>query len=227
MRKFLLLGLVLGLAAGAFAVSPKVLANTQHWVTCHKQTGNHCSEQEFLNHCSPTWYEGDCPRVSPTPTVTPTPTPTIEPTPTPDTCGLDVVVCCDKEEDEICQSTPMPTIPVPTPEPSQEPEHHNSGMPGAPIGPACPAFYPVGPQLKTFHRNGPTSVTVEWGKIDGFVSDYVLKYGPAENLLVWNTIVKGSEIATLNDLPANQSIWVTVAETNSGCVGPFGNLLDP
>jgi len=59
-----------------------------NWVTCHKHTGNHCSTQQFLNGCVPTWSPGACPTAtaSPVPTVSPTstPEPTQEPEATPE-----------------------------------------------------------------------------------------------------------------------------------------------
>jgi hypothetical protein len=122
-----------------------------------------------------------------------------------------------------CEADPNPT---PTPEP-QTFVDTTHGNPGAPQAPSCPGFWPVGPEVFSFVRNSPTSITIEWHKLDSFVSDYVVHYGPAADLLVWNKIVIGSEKTDLNDLPANQSIWVTVAETNSGCVGANGNVIDP
>lgn len=80
-----------------------------NWVTCHKWTGNHCSTQQFLNHCAPTWYSGACPTVAPT--ATPTATPFEE---------------CDKGEvweDEECVPEATPSAePTATPIPEQPKE---------------------------------------------------------------------------------------------------------
>lgn len=230
--KFLIAALIVGGFAFFFSRTPVVATVSNecqtvcthheyqcHWEGWHLKCGNVCTHEE---------------RVCPVPTATPTPEPTVAPTPEPTVEPTPTPVQCDEGyqlEDDQCVPVPTPTVepsPEPTPEVTPVPEeHHDSGMPGAPQGPACPFFWPVGPELVSFKRNSPTSISLGWNKLDSFVSDYVVEYGPAPELLVWNTIVKGSEIVTINHLPANQSIWATVRETNSGCVGNRGNLIDP
>lgn len=209
MRKLLTFGLTIGILFGISAVSakatsqcPKVCTKYEykcHWEGWHLKCGNECVKEERV--CP-------IPTPEPTPEVTPEPTPEVTPEPTPEV-------------------TPEPTPEV-TPTPTQVPEQPRvTSFPGAPVLPVCPNFWPVGPSNLTFKRLSPTSIAVWWNKIDSFVKSYVVSYGPAKNLLVWNTIVNGSEYTELHQLPANQHIWIGVQQAHSGCVGALGNVIDP
>lgn len=133
------------------------------------------------------------------------PTPTVEPTPT-------------------IESTATPSA---TPVPQFFPVL-DDGKAGVPALPGCPTFWPVGPSVTHYERfNNGTSLRLWWNKVDQFVRSYVVSYGPASNLLVWNTIVIGSEYTEIHMLPPKMSIFVGVQQLHDGCVSNFGSIIDP
>ena len=59
-----------------------------------------------------------------------------------------------------------------------------------------------------------------------FVNDYVVQYGLGP-IPMWNTVVEDRRETDLNFLPDWLHIWTRVAGTYNGCVGPFGEWIDP
>lgn len=116
-------------------------------------------------------------------------------------------------------------VPPPGPAPEPQPETHQDLTPaGPPSAPVCELIKNA-PTVLGFKRLSPTDVKVWWSKVDDFVSDYVVNFGLTQSL-GWNEIVHGNE-TTLHLLPAGKPIWVGVAGTSNGCVGPMGAVIDP
>ncbi len=76
------------------------------------------------------------------------------------------------------------------------------------------------PTIIETKRLSPTSISVKWGPYEGF-NTFIVAYGLADGKWDYNTKVTGFT-TTLNDLPANQSIWVHVAATDNCAVGQYG-----
>lgn len=121
----------------------------------------------------------------------------------------------------------------PSPEPTRQPE-----VTPAPTEESRPGLTEAGaphydcaniefaPTLLTFERLSPTSVKVTWTKTDP-IADYRVFYGLSEDNLVWSVGVEGTHEITLNQLPANQSIWVRVYGTDGRCLGKPSLTIDP
>ena len=68
-------------------------------------------------------------------------------------------------------------------------------------------------------RVSPTSVSLNWGPYTG-TDTFVVRYGFENGNWLYSTNVTGFS-TTLNDLPANQPIWVQVAEKNNCSIGTY------
>lgn len=68
-------------------------------------------------------------------------------------------------------------------------------------------------------RVSPTSVSLNWGPYTG-TDTFTVRYGFENGTWLYSTNVTGF-YTTLNDLPANQPIWVQVAERNNCSVGNY------
>lgn len=186
---------------------------------------NPCKWQCQTASPSPTASPSATPSASPTEEPTPSPTeePSATPVPTEQPCLIE-----DGEFPVPCPTdTPSPSAsPSATPAPTDQP-HQDVFIPqpGAPVGPACDKIQ-FAPTILTFSRNNPTSIHIGWSKVDDFVHDYVIQYGLASGIPLWSTIVTGNE-TDLNFLPFNHVLWVRAAGTENGCVGPFGEWIDP
>lgn len=164
------------------------------------------------------WCNNNIPQV--TPTVTPSPS--IAPTSTPEPTVTPPIEECEDE----CQEDPTPT-PTPAPTIIEEVVVHkdNWSQAGSPLAPVCelikhaPTIYEVG-------RIDADSVYIKWTPVDDFVQDYVVQYGLGP-IPMWNTIVQGVRETELNMLPDWLHIWARVAGTHQGCIGNFGEWVDP
>lgn len=141
---------------------------------------------------------------------------------------------CTMTETRVCevQFVPCPTdtptaSPSATPEPTEEPKNPNDSLaPGeAPSDPTCQTLT-VTPTILSFERLNPTSVKVTWSLTDP-ITNYWVFFGLSADKLDWNVKVENSHEVTLSDLPANQSIWISVAETDQGCIGNHSVVVDP
>ena len=232
---------LIGIIATALATFLVVSLARTVWATefpktiCHHTPANNVT-LTFQNHQSYNGHlgqphnnqtfdtNGPCVVPSPSPTASPTATPSATPTATP-------------------SATPQPSptaSPSATPEPRVEPSATPSATPIPQVytpvetvsdgGPGVPHFecdaIPFVPTLTSFERLSPTSVKVKWTHTDP-QNLYMVWYGLSQDKLVWNTgIVPGWEV-TLNDLPANLSIWVGVQASDGHCLGGLSQIIDP
>jgi cell division septation protein DedD len=173
---------------------------------------NNCNQ---ISSPTPTASPTATPVATSTPTASPSATPTFTPTatPTPTSTPVDE---CEKECNESTP-TPSPTPVDPTPQPVNL-------VVGAPEGPKCDA--PTWAPTLTYHgRDVNGDPTFQWTTVKDGLHTYVLWYGPAENQLLWNTIVTGESV-TLHHTPTG-NIWAKVAGYDQGCTGPFSLTVDP
>lgn len=161
--------------------------------------------------CGRYWYSVcvDWDYVCPAPSATPTASPTASPTPT-----------ATPEASSEPTKSPEPTV-EPTPVDTTD---HTIYPAGAPQGPTCKEIV-YAPTVLGYKRVTPNDVKIWWSKIDPFVNQYVVWYGLSKDKLVWNEVVTGNE-TTLHFVP-NQPIWVGVQGLDAGCVGRFGEIVDP
>lgn len=151
----------------------------------------------------------------PTPTPTPTRTPRTPNTP----------------------STPIPTptlTAAPTPSPTQTPSGSSSNTSSGgsssnstsststsnTSSSSCPAITTT-PNIISTNRLSPTSISVAWGPNAG-LNDFIVQYGFQNGNWQFSTKVSGFS-TTINNLPANQSIWIQVAATNNCSIGSYGS----
>lgn len=92
----------------------------------------------------------------------------------------------------------------------------------APAGSFCPALAStiVAPFVIESRRVSPTSIFFSWGPQSG-TDTFNIQYGFEHGKWLYNTDVTGFS-TTLNDLPANQPIWVQIAARNNCRVGGYG-----
>ncbi len=89
--------------------------------------------------------------------------------------------------------------------------------------PVCPALSStiIAPTIITSKRLSATSISVNWGPYTG-LDTFNVQYGLVDGSWLYSTDVTGFSV-TINNLPANQPIWVRVA-ARSGCrVGTYGD----
>lgn len=87
--------------------------------------------------------------------------------------------------------------------------------------PPCPTIE-VGvtaPSIIDSRRVDADSIYISWGPYTG-TDDFIVQYGTTKDSLIYNVNVTGFS-TTLNDLPANQPIWVQVAARNDCMVGTY------
>lgn len=217
---------VMGIIACSLVFQPwvnKVEATNQFNITlCHHTPGNKVTLNfnnlgSYLGHLgqphSGQTYDtaGACP--SPSPSPSPTPSPSATPSPTPSSTPEP-------------SSTPTPTeTPSPTPVPSaQEQGLSSAGVESKP----CPKieFAPT-IRKETIKRIDADSIEFAWTSVDAGVTDYVVEYGLGPLVLPWRTVIEGRQWTDLNFLPAWMHVWMRVAGTKGGCVGPFSETIDP
>lgn len=87
----------------------------------------------------------------------------------------------------------------------------------------CPVVNSVTPSIIEAKRVDADSVFVSWGPYSD-TNTFNVRYGLANGNWLWNTNVTGFS-TTLNDLPANQPIWIQVAATNSCSTGIYGGAV--
>ena len=69
-------------------------------------------------------------------------------------------------------------------------------------------------------RISPTSIFISWGPYAG-INTFNVEYGLTSGSRPYNISVTGFS-TTINDLPANQPIWIQVAATNNCSIGTYG-----
>ena len=86
----------------------------------------------------------------------------------------------------------------------------------------CPALNTqiVSPIILESRRVGPTSIFVSWGPYSG-VNIFNVQYGTENGKWLYNTDVTGFS-TTINNLPANQPIWVRVGARSDCTMGIYG-----
>ena len=151
------------------------------------------------------------PEPSQEPEPTQTPQPSVEPSETP----------VPSEEPE---QTPSPTE-SPSEQPRAEVPSQQLSPPSTPQGPACVEIK-YAPTVTAFKRLDADSVWITWSPVDEFVRDYIVQYGLGP-VPMWNTKIEGKRETDLNLLPQGLHVWVRVAGTHNGCVGKFGEWVDP
>lgn len=178
------------------------------WVTCHKETGDHCSQQQFLNHCAPTWSRGACPEPE-------------------ETCEDETATNFGKEGE--CEYETLPSV-IPSPVPpvlceDQTALNYKSAgdcryvsAASAPQAPACehPIYAP------TLSFNGKE---FGWTTVKDNLHTYWMNYGPTKDSLPYSVIVQGENFKP--NVEWKGQIWAQVAGYDNGCLGPFSLTVDP
>jgi len=93
---------------------------------------------------------------------------------------------------------------------------------GAPPAAYCPPLDSqiVAPSIIESRRVSPTSIFLSWGPYSG-TDIFNVRYGMTSGNWPYNTDVTGFS-TTINNLPVNQPIWVSVAARNSCTIGDYG-----
>lgn len=76
------------------------------------------------------------------------------------------------------------------------------------------------PIIIDFKRVSPTSVFLSWGPYAG-INEFNIRYGLTNGEWLYNTNFTGFS-TTINDLPANQPIWIQVAARDNCSIGAYG-----
>jgi len=76
------------------------------------------------------------------------------------------------------------------------------------------------PNIILAKRLSPTSIFVSWGPNAG-LNNFIVQYGFQNGNWQFSTKVSGFS-TTINNLPANQSIWIEVAATDNCAIGAYG-----
>lgn len=115
----------------------------------------------------------------------------------------------------------IPAAPVSSPTPSSPPSDTPSTSSSSNNSPVCTSSgITTIPTIIRATRLSPTSIFVNWGPYDG-LNDFMVQYGFENGKWLFNTKISGFS-TTINDLPANQSIWIHVAATDNCIVGTYG-----
>ncbi len=87
--------------------------------------------------------------------------------------------------------------------------------------PPCPTIElgVIAPSIIDSRRVDADSIYISWGPYSG-TDDYIVRYGMTKDNLIYSVDVTGFS-TTINDLPANQPIWVQVAARNECQIGTF------
>ena len=91
---------------------------------------------------------------------------------------------------------------------------------GAPVSGYCEPFESVAPIIIGSRRVDEDSVFISWGPYSG-IDTFIVEYGTENGKWLYNTRVTGFS-TTLNNLPANQPIWVRVTATDYCSMGVYG-----
>ena len=76
------------------------------------------------------------------------------------------------------------------------------------------------PLVMSFARVSPTSVSINWGPYQG-ENSFNIRYGLSNGDWLYSTNVTGFN-TVINDLPANQPIWIQIATRNNCAIGTYG-----
>ncbi len=76
------------------------------------------------------------------------------------------------------------------------------------------------PIILESRRVSPTSISLKWGPYAG-INNFNVRYGLTNGNWLYNTNVTGFS-TTINNLPANQPIWIQVAARNDCAIGVYG-----
>lgn len=90
----------------------------------------------------------------------------------------------------------------------------------APGAEECPPLTYVAPIIIESSRVDADSVFISWGPYSG-INTFNVRYGLTNGEWLYNTAVTGFS-TTINDLPANQPIWIQVAATDNCSMGTYG-----
>lgn len=95
---------------------------------------------------------------------------------------------------------------------------------GESSAPYCPplASSVVAPNIIESRRISPTSIFISWGPYSG-VNTFNIQYGPTDGNWLYNVDVTGFS-TTINNLPANQSVYFRVAARNDCRIGSYGEV---
>jgi hypothetical protein len=87
---------------------------------------------------------------------------------------------------------------------------------------SCPPLDPqtVAPSILESRRVSSTSIFLSWGPYSG-TDLFNVRYGMTDNNFLYNTDVTGFS-TTINNLPVNQPIWVSIAARSSCIIGNYG-----
>ncbi len=119
-------------------------------------------------------------------------------------------------------SITSPTCTSPTSVPSTNSNSNsNSGSgSGSNLPSVCvPSEIKGTPRIIEAKRLSPTSIYLSWGPYEG-MNTFLIEYGFTNGNWAYNTKVTGFN-TIINDLPANQSIWVRVAPTDNCAIGNY------
>lgn len=204
MKKYLFLAVFGFLFLLPTKVGATFNSNSCSWFCAQKVHGI-CIK--FDHYCVPSVTPSPTPTETPVPSETPTPSPEVTPEPTP-------------------EATPSAT---PTPEVTPAPENNNPGSGGSSwVAPLCKEirYAPTITSLKATKSSVyGNSIQLKWTTVEPYVHTYLIKYGPAKNLLLWSTFVDG-EFNDIHFLPAGHN-WFQVFGTHESCVGPGSDIIDP
>lgn len=97
----------------------------------------------------------------------------------------------------------------------------SSSVPGAPYR-YCPSLNSqiVAPSVITTRRVDADSIFISWGPYSG-TDKFNVRYGTTNGQWLYNVDVTGFS-TTINNLPLNQSIWVSIAARNDCLLGDYG-----
>ena len=137
--------------------------------------------------------------------------------------GGTVITDTDTITVPTCTSpTPSPTTaPTSTPTSTAISNSTSNSIGGSSIG-YCPALSSqiVAPLIIESRRIDADSIFISWGPYSG-TSTFNIQYGLTNGNWIYSTDVTGFS-TTINNLPANQSIWFRVAGRNDCMIGNYG-----
>lgn len=118
--------------------------------------------------------------------------------------------------------------PTPTPNPALSPTStvnstSNTGSGGSSSPGSTnsgPALNYIPPVIIESNRIDADSIFISWGPYSG-ISTFIVQYGLENGQWLYSTNISGFS-TTLNDLPANQPIWVRIAPRNDNSIGAYG-----
>lgn len=111
-------------------------------------------------------------------------------------------------------STPTPTPSSGTSSSSSSPSSSTGGTTSGPVLNYIP------PTIIDSTRVDADSINISWGPYSG-TDSFIVQYGLANGEWLYSTNVTGFS-TTLNDLPANQPVWVRVAPRDNNSIGAYG-----